>query len=91
MVSRKQNAVKMLSGAALAAAAAGFFMSGMVGTAVAADEAKVHCVGVNGCKGKSECKTAMSECKGQNACKGKGMVSMTEKMCKEKAGKMEKS
>ncbi len=91
MVSRKQNAVRMLSGAALAAAAAGFFATGFIGTAAAADEAKVHCVGVNGCKGKSDCKTATSDCKGHNACKGKGFVAMSEKMCMEKGGKVEKS
>lgn len=91
MESRKQSAMKMISGAALAAAAAGLFMSGTVGTVAAAEAGKVHCVGVNGCKGKSECATAENSCKGQNACKGKGWVSMTEKMCKEKGGMVQKS
>ncbi|MFN0039842.1 MAG: hypothetical protein ACKVP2_10065 [Burkholderiales bacterium] len=87
---KKQSAVNLISGAALAAAAAGLFMSGVATTSVAA-EGKVHCSGVNACKGKSDCKTAMSECKGQNGCKGKGFVAMDEKMCKEKGGKVEKS
>lgn len=87
---KKQSAVKLISGAALAAAAAGLFMSGVATTSVAA-EGKVQCSGVNACKGKSDCKTAMSECKGQNACKGKGVIAMDEKMCKEKGGKVEKS
>jgi hypothetical protein len=91
MVSKQRTAMQKVSGAALAAAAAGLFMSGVVGTAAAAEAGKVHCVGINGCKGKSECKTSASDCKGQNACKGKGWVSTTEKMCKEKGGMVEKS
>jgi hypothetical protein len=57
----------------------------------AADEAQIHCVGVNACKGKAECKTVKNDCKGQNACKGQGFLSMTEKECKAKGGKPEKS
>ena len=47
----------------------------------------VHCLGVNACKGTSECgvegKTA---CKGQNACKGQGWTSLTKKECKAQKG-----
>jgi hypothetical protein len=62
------------SGVAIATAAAALFsMGATVSTsAQAADEATVKCVGVNSCKGTSDCKTAKSECKGQNSCKGMG-------------------
>ena len=87
----KRNAMKAFSGAALAVAAAGLFLSGMAGVAAAEPkEAKVQCAGVNACKGKSECATATSACNGQNACKGQGWVSMTEKQCLEKGGKVQK-
>ena len=79
-----------ISGAALAVAAAGLFLTAGVAPAVA-DDAKIHCTGVNGCKGKSDCKTAKNDCKGQNACKGQGYVSLSEKDCKAKGGKPEKS
>ncbi|MBI3530219.1 MAG: hypothetical protein HY067_19910 [Betaproteobacteria bacterium] len=84
--------MRAVSGAALAAAAAGLFLAGTAGV-IAADktEAKVHCAGVNACKGKSECASASNSCSGQNACKGKGWVSVSEKQCLEKGGKVEKS
>jgi hypothetical protein len=64
------------SGVAIATAAAALFsMGATLSTSVqAADEATVHCVGINSCKGTSDCKTAKSECKGQNSCKGMGWV-----------------
>ena len=88
----KRIAMKAFSGAALALAAAGLFLSGTAAV-VAADtkEAKVQCAGVNACKGKSDCATATSTCHGQNACKGQGWVKITEKQCLEKGGKVEKS
>jgi hypothetical protein len=81
-----------LSGAVLAVAAAGLFLSGMAG-AVAAEptEAKVQCAGVNSCKGKSECSSARNGCKGQNACKGQGWLTLSAKECKAKGGTVEKS
>lgn len=75
------------SGAAIAAVAAVLFNVLPVST-VNATEAKVHCEGVNACKGQSACKTATNGCKGQNACKGQGFLEMTQKECtaaKEKA------
>jgi hypothetical protein len=75
------------SGAALAAAAALLFSGVAVSTAGAA-EAKVHCMGVNACKGQSACKTAQNECKGQNACKGQGFTEMTQKECDAAKAKM---
>lgn len=81
---------KNTSGMLLASAVAALFMSGTVMAAEegSAQEAKVHCAGINSCKGTSECKTATNECKGKNACSGKGFVSTTEKECTEKGGKV---
>ena len=71
---------KSVSGAAIATAAALLFSFASITTA-SADEAKVHCDGVNSCKGQSSCKSASNSCKGQNSCKGKGFVEMTQKQC----------
>ena len=85
---------KKIAGFAIATAAAGLFATAAVNTAFAAahakDEGKVHCLGVNACKGKSECATASSSCKGLNECKGKGMNVMSTKDCAAKGGKVEK-
>lgn len=56
--------------------------------APAGDEkmAKVHCAGVNECKGTGGCKTEANACAGQNGCKGKGWVEMAEADCKAKGG-----
>ena len=92
MDEKKRSTMRVVSGAALAAAAAGLFLAGTVGVSAAEKtEAKVQCAGVNSCKGKSECATATSACHGQNACKGQGWLKMTEKECLEKGGKVEKS
>ena len=75
------------SGAKIAIAAAMLMASGspMIGVANA-EEGKVHCMGVNACKGKGACKTAANDCAGMNACKGKGFVAMTAAECKEAGG-----
>ena len=75
--------LKNTSGAALATAAAIFFGTGFLSTAVAGSDAKTHCTGVNACKGQSACKSANNACKGQNACKGHGFLEMTQKECKD--------
>ncbi len=88
----KRSALRMVSGAAIAIAAAQLFSIG-ANMAVAADKtaAKVHCTAVNACKGQSECSSAKNGCKGQNECKGQGWVSMTEKECTSKGGKPDKN
>lgn len=49
--------------------------------------AKVHCQGINECKGKGGCKTAENACAGQNGCKGKGFVDVASAdECKTKGG-----
>ena len=77
------------SGAVLAAAALSFAMAGLAPAPAHADDAKVHCLGVNSCKGQSECKTGASSCKGLNSCKGHGFLSMTTDECKAAGGKVE--
>jgi hypothetical protein len=75
------------AGSVIAAAAVALALSGVVLTTPAfASAAKVECLGINSCKGTSECKTATNECKGHNECKGKGMTKATEKACKAKGG-----
>ncbi len=54
----------------------------------AAEEAKVHCYGVNKCKGHNDCKTANNACKGHVSCKGQGFVAMSEKACEAVGGKV---
>ncbi len=71
---------RKMSSVALATAAAMMFSMAAVMTA-SADEAKVHCDGVNSCKGHSACKNANNSCKGQNSCKGKGFLEMTQAKC----------
>ena len=73
--------INKLSNAAMAAAAAMLFSSGFATVSVAADAATMHCVGVNSCKGTSECKSAKNSCKGMNSCKGTGWVSMSAADC----------
>jgi len=81
--------VRKTTGVLLATAAAALFMSGPVAAQDkgGAQEATVHCGGINACKGKSECKTATNACKGQNSCKGKGFVSVaSKKVCEDQGG-----
>ena len=76
----------MTTKSALIAAMAAGFLAGAPAVVSAAAAAKVHCEGVNACKGKSGCKGADNACKGQNGCKGKGWMEMSEKQCKAKGG-----
>jgi uncharacterized membrane protein len=83
------------SSAALAAAAALIALSGAafaaespkgsMGAAISASD-KVHCYGVNSCKGTADCKTAEHACKGQNSCKGQGFQAKDAKSCLSKGG-----
>lgn len=50
--------------------------------------AKIHCGGVNECKGKSGCHSANNACAGQNGCKGQGYVELTAEDCQSKGGKV---
>ncbi len=84
------TSAKKLTGLALATAAAGLFATATVPAVAAKHEGKVHCLGVNGCKGKSDCATASNACKGMNQCKGKGMTITSAKDCQDQGGKVAK-
>ena len=79
--------------AVLAAAAAALFSAGVTlgagATSHGEEEGAVHCEGINGCKGQSECKTDASECSGKNSCKGKGWKSMSAEECEKAKAEME--
>ncbi len=78
-----KSAVK---GSMIAAMAAGMFLAAAPLPSAAADSAKVHCQGVNSCKGQSACNSASNSCAGKNSCKGKGWIELSEKDCKAKGG-----
>jgi len=83
---------KKLTGLALATAAAGLFATAVISPVMAdtgKSEAKVHCDGVNSCKGTSACQTASNACKGQNSCKGKGWMYMSKAECDAAKAKMQ--
>jgi hypothetical protein len=82
---------KKTAGIAMAMAAAGMFsMAPMSATLADSDhEHKVHCYGINSCKGKNDCKSASNSCKGKSSCKGKGFLNVSSKEeCAEKGGKI---
>lgn len=85
---------KKTTGTALAIAAAAMFaaapMSAMAAGDKGSSEAKVHCYGVNKCKGHNDCKTAQNACKGHASCKGQGFVGMSQHACDEIGGKVGK-
>ena len=75
----------------LAAAAAVVAISAAAPTAATAAKAggaKIHCYGINTCKGTSDCKTAKNECRGQNDCKGMGFKEVTSKQCTAAGGSL---
>jgi hypothetical protein len=85
---------KRTVGTALATAAAALFITGAAvsGTPTAAHAADgVKCMGINACKGHSECQTASNACNGLNACKGQGWVTVSSaEECMEKGGEVKK-
>ncbi len=82
---------KIKTGSVLAAGAAALLLGGYAldSRPAWAGEAQVHCIGVNSCKGQSECKTAHNDCKGMNTCKGQGFLAMSAKECKAEGGTVE--
>lgn len=89
---RRNRAMQIdkVSGAALAAAAAMLFTSGLASVSVAAesDAGMVKCTGVNSCKGQSDCKSAKNSCKGKNSCQGEGFKKMSPADCDAARAKM---
>ena len=45
-------------------------------------------MGINACKGTSECATASNACQGHNSCKGQGWVHASKEECDTKGGKV---
>lgn len=79
------------TGLSLAATAAVIAVTAAAPTAPAfakAGAAKVHCYGINSCKGTSDCKTAKNDCRGLNDCKGQGFKEVTAKQCKAGGGSL---
>jgi uncharacterized membrane protein len=68
----------------LASAVAGLMTLSALVTppAMAGEEGgKVHCYGVNKCKGTGECGGKGHSCAGENACKGQGWLSIDKDTC----------
>jgi hypothetical protein len=85
-----------VSGIAIAALAAAFFVTGCANTTAKPGVAnmdssqigsKVKCYAGNACKGQSACKSGNHACKAQNACSGQGFVWMGEGECMAMLGK----
>jgi len=51
------------------------------GTSAAEDAEKVHCYGVNKCKGMGDCGGKGHSCAGENACKGQGFLEIDKDTC----------
>lgn len=83
-MSQKKSTVSIAAAAAALAVSSFAFAAenppGSTGPAVNAGD-KVHCYGVNSCKGNTDCKTGVNECKGKNSCKAKGFKAVTAKEC----------
>jgi hypothetical protein len=81
---------KKLLGITIATAAALAFAAAPINTAFAKGQtANVKCMGANGCKGLSACKTDANSCKGMNSCKGKGFImTATDKKCTDVGGEV---
>ena len=75
---------------AMATAAAALFSVAPMTAVQAGSDSKVHCFGVNKCKGHNDCKTATNACKGHASCKGQGFVSMSKHACEEIGGSVDK-
>ena len=73
---------------AMAVAAASLFAFAPMSAVQAGSDAKVHCYGVNKCKGHNDCKSATNACKGQSSCKGHGFVTMSKSACDKIGGKV---
>jgi len=59
--------------------------AGSSGKAIAASD-KVHCYGINSCKGQADCKTTNHACKGQGSCKGQGFKGVAAEECLKSGG-----
>lgn len=80
---------KKVTTVALAATAAALFSTLPMAPAHA-EAAKIHCYGVNKCKGQNDCKTAKNSCKGMGSCAGQGFKAMSKAECKKDGGSVNK-
>jgi len=46
-----------------------------------ADQEKVHCYGINSCKGTGDCSGKGHACAGHNACAGQGHINLPKDVC----------
>ena len=81
---------KKMTGLLLASSAAALFGAANIAAAAegTATSAEVKCMGINACKGTSECATASNACQGHNSCKGQGWVHASKEDCDAKGGKV---
>lgn len=86
---------KSMKGFVIASAVASLFATSAMADDKAAPKkdskdasAMVNCGGVNECKGKGACGGPGHDCAGNNECKGKGWISLSDKECKAKGGKV---
>ena len=81
---------KKITGLVLASTAAALFGTATVAAAAegTASSAEVKCMGINACKGTSECATASNGCQGHDSCKGQGWVHASKEDCDAKGGKV---
>ncbi len=78
-----------VTGSLLAVAAATLITAGCATPTASTSEAstaKVHCNGINECKGHGACGSDSNSCAGQNACKGQGFIELTTDECKAQGG-----
>ncbi len=53
------------------------------------EQDKGHCLGVNSCKGLSNCSGQLNSCKGLNACKGQGWFRLGREECEDQGGEFQ--
>lgn len=78
------------NGVALAAAAAAVFLAAPMAVSAADNSTNSimgQCMGVNSCRGHSDCKSVYNVCKGQNECHGFGFKVMSRKQCAAAGGR----
>lgn len=78
-----------VTGSLLAVAAAALMTTGCATPSTSssgASMAKVHCNGVNECKGHGACASEHNVCGGHNACKGQGFIELTADECTAQGG-----
>ena len=81
------STLRKTTGFGLAVAAAAMLATAPM--AVQSGSTVGQCMGVNSCRGHSDCKTAKSSCRGLNSCAGKGFLEMSKAECDVAGGDFE--